>query len=443
MPLTAFMVVVSVALWRYGRLRPRESGPPSRRRIRPADWPNRSVFDASCARKSHISNCAGYDVCLAEIFNFNESEFLREKREARIGPPPVEPERPWCSQWSCMDRARCVQPFKLYQYTQADMEGMQLAQCLEPTNLSRPGIIEHLTDDPTRACAFWFEVRERCRVLRHVPRLKYWAGNGINHLFVIHTDEGISALERIKYFGRAAIAQGHATASRFVPGLDIALGLHPKSHTEADSALAFLPPWKRRYLLTFKGAINHRARLRAGLHHDVSRRVVLVTNPNPHQCLPSTNADRPYAQRQSQAFSPLHGDCCSKMRQHYKAYDYGSLLNTTFALVTPGRQPASYRLAEVMASGCIPIFFGFEGAMLPYGETIDWPSMSLTAPIDVDFEGKLLPLLEALANDRGRVLAMQRALRVALAHFIDRPDGSSAGDATIVETLRRRFSFEL
>jgi len=368
---------------------------------------------------------------------------LRARRDSRLGPPPLERARPWCTQWSCIDRTSCELPFKMYQYKPDDLRGMQLADCLQPTNLSRPGIVEHLTEDPSRACAFWFEVRERCRVLRHVSRLKHWRGNGLNHVFVVHTDEGISAVERVKYFGRAAIAQGHATAERFVRGLDIALGLRPKKFTTPDAQLAASPPWARRYLLTFKGAVTHRARVRAGMHHDARRRVLLVTYPNPHQCLASTSVDHPHAQRRSHAFSPLHADCCVKLRAHYTSYNYGSLMNTTFALITPGRQPASYRLAETMASGCIPVFFGFEDAMLPHAQLIDWRALSLSAPVDVDFEGKLLPRLEALVADRERILRMQRALRRALGYFLDRPDGTPAGDVAIVETLRKRFSFEL
>ncbi|KAJ1620412.1 hypothetical protein T492DRAFT_847811 [Pavlovales sp. CCMP2436] len=227
-------------------------------------------------------------------------------------------------------------------------------------------------------------------------KLKHWGGNGLNHVLVIHTDEGISASERVSYLGRAAIAQGHATAERFVPGL----------------------------------------------HHDERRRVLLVTYPNPHQCAVSTSLRRPYLNSaRSRRLAPLHADCCEKLHSVYKSYNYARLMNTTFALVLPGRQPASYRLAEVIATGAIPVFYGFEDAMLPYAELIDWRSMSMYAPIDVNFEGKLLPALEALAADRKRLLAMQRALAKASRHFDG--DGSRGGNQAIVETLRRRYSFEL
>mmetsp|Transcript_20307 Transcript_20307/g.48036 ORF Transcript_20307/g.48036 Transcript_20307/m.48036 type:complete len:365 (+) Transcript_20307:1165-2259(+) len=363
-------------------------------------------------------------------------------RLAREGPPRVSEARPWCTKWGCIDQARCVQPFKLYQYTAEDVRGTQLEECLEPFNITGPGITEHITDDPRRACAFWFEVSGRCRALRHMWKLKHWGGNGLNHVLVIHTDEGISASERVSYLGRAAIAQGHATAERFVPGLDIALGLHSKFHGPNALVLAAARPWARQHLLTFKGTWTHTARVRAGLHHDERRRVLLVTYPNPHQCAVSTSLRRPYLNSaRSRRLAPLHADCCEKLHSVYKSYNYARLMNTTFALVLPGRQPASYRLAEVIATGAIPVFYGFEDAMLPYAELIDWRSMSMYAPIDVNFEGKLLPALEALAADRKRLLAMQRALAKASRHFDG--DGSRGGNQAIVETLRRRYSFEL
>ena len=54
---------------------------------------------------------------------------------------------------------------------------------------------------------------------------------------------------------------------------------------------------------------------------------------------------------------PAYSDRC---RAYDKAMQlapaYTTLLNTTFALVPGGRQPASFRLNEVMAVGAIPVF---------------------------------------------------------------------------------------
>ena len=396
-----------------------------------------------CGHRQVLGTCAGYAECMDAIKDFREADFLRAARTAREGRPPLAPARPWCDRWSCMDHAACALPFKVYQYTRADLANHPLLSCLQTTNLSHAQIARHVTHEPKRACAFWFEVGQRCRNLPHASTLPYWRGNGINHVFIDHWDRGIDAAERAQWLGRAAIAQGHATAERWVHGLDIALGLHPRMPlSPSDLRLAATPPWARRYLLTFKGTHSHISRVRAGMHHDLARRVVLATFPHPMQCMVSTSLRRPYAMSKERRLSPLHADCCQRLKVFYEGYEYRRLMNTTFALVMPGRQPASYRLAEVLGRGSIPVFYGFDDALLPYDELIDWSALSLNVPIDVSFERTLLPLLEAAAADRPRMARMQReGQRVFRRWFGTR--SATAGDHAILETLRRRFELEV
>lgn len=49
--------------------------------------------------------------------------------------------------------------------------------------------------------------------------------------------------------------------------------------------------------------------------------------------------------------------------------------NTTFGLVPSGRSPATYRLAEVMSAGAIPVFVARD-MVRPFPERVDWPSLS-------------------------------------------------------------------
>lgn len=51
--------------------------------------------------------------------------------------------------------------------------------------------------------------------------------------------------------------------------------------------------------------------------------------------------------------------------------------NTTFGLVPAGRQPATYRLAEVMSAGAIPVFVARD-MVRPFPERVDWPSLSFS-----------------------------------------------------------------
>jgi len=308
--------------------------------------------------------------------------------------------------------------------------------------MTHAGLREHITVNPRRACVFWFEVGQRCRQLPHAHLLPHWRGNGLNHIFIDHADAGIDAPTRKIWLGRAALAQGHATTERFVRGLDVSLGLHIKSAAKPGERLLTTPPWLRKWLLTFKGTHSHVSRVRAGLHHHEARRVVLATYPHPMQCMTSTKIERPFAAIGSKRLHPLHADCCNRMKYLYGKYHYDDLMNSSFALVMPGRQPASYRLAEVMARGCIPVFYGFEDAVLPYEELIDWSAFSLTAPLDVDFEGVLFPMLEAAVLDRPRMVRMQRALFEVYRKYFDTLT-ATAGDRAVVETLRRRFSLEM
>lgn len=415
-----------------------------------------STFDHGCGQRERLAQCPGYAECMRMVVGFDEPSFLAAVRAARAGPPPRPTARRWCTKAGCIDTASCEQPFKLYQYTRADLASLELSHCLAETNLSHAAAQGLLTTDPKRACAFWFELDNNCRFLHQLRRLPHWRGNGLNHLIVQHGDAGIDAAARERHFGRAALAQGHATASRFVHGLDIALGLHPRllpadarsardepgaGASAAPRRAADLPPWGRRYLLTFKGTESHPSRARASFHHDERRRVILSFFPNGHHCMPSTSLARPFALERGRVLPPLHADCCARMRKLYQAYDYKELFNSTFGLVMPGAQPATYRLAEVLAFGVIPVFYGYDDAMLPWDEVIDWPALSLAAPIDVDFEKALLPRLEGLLDDRARLLAMQREGRRVFARYFASLD-ASAGDRATIETLQRRFSFE-
>ena len=64
-------------------------------------------------------------------------------------------------------------------------------------------------------------------------------------------------------------------------------------------------------------------------------------------------------------------------------YDYSDLMETTFGLVPAGRSPGTYRLAEVMSAGAIPVIVARD-VIPPFREHFDWPSFSFTfAPGEV------------------------------------------------------------
>lgn len=76
---------------------------------------------------------------------------------------------------------------------------------------------------------------------------------------------------------------------------------------------------------------------------------------------------------------PENVDFCDALNVTASRHDYEDLMNTTFGLVPAGRSPATYRLAEVMSAGAIPVFVARE-YVRPFPERVDWPSFSFMFP---------------------------------------------------------------
>lgn len=76
---------------------------------------------------------------------------------------------------------------------------------------------------------------------------------------------------------------------------------------------------------------------------------------------------------------PENVDFCDALNVTASRHDYEHLMNTTFGLVPAGRSPATYRLAEVMSAGAIPVFVARE-YVRPFPERVDWPSFSFMFP---------------------------------------------------------------
>eukprot|EP00306_Pavlova_sp_CCMP459_P003471 CAMPEP_0185173850 /NCGR_PEP_ID=MMETSP1139-20130426/24148_1 /TAXON_ID=298111 /ORGANISM="Pavlova sp., Strain CCMP459" /LENGTH=516 /DNA_ID=CAMNT_0027739555 /DNA_START=21 /DNA_END=1574 /DNA_ORIENTATION=+ len=409
------------------------------------EWPNRSFFNATCAKDKLVTECPGYRECWLAVNDFNETKMVLKRSKLRWKELAVRPERKWCDRWACLDLRKCELPFKIYQYTKEDLQGLPIRRCLYHAYLERdPYVAEHLTDDPKRACMFFFKIPKGCRFHDgDIETLPYGNGTGINHIFVDYYLEGIDADTRERFLGHAAIAQGHTGDDRFIHGLDIGIGHYGKFPPQRnDDALRATPPWERKYLVTFKGTASDVSRKVAGFHNNPRRRAIFLVKPHPRNCNAQTSVSRPYGDNKRKPFGPFHADCCRTLRPLYNSYGYGDLMNTSFALVPPGQQPATYRLAEVMERGCIPVFFGYEHNLLPYEELIDWSAFSLNLPQDIDFENMLYPRLEALLRDRNKVLAMQKAAIDTWRQWFNTTNSFSASYRAIVATLERRFMFQ-
>ena len=91
-------------------------------------------------------------------------------------------------------------------------------------------------------------------------------------------------------------------------------------------------------------------------------------------------------------------DYCEDLKSRYEDHDYVSLMNTTFGLVPAGRSPGTYRLAEVMSAGAIPVFVARD-IIRPFSEQFDWPSFSfMFAPSQV--EETMMDTLRGVSPER-------------------------------------------
>ncbi|KAJ1622506.1 exostosin family-domain-containing protein [Pavlovales sp. CCMP2436] len=417
------------------------------------------AFDARCGRTHRLGGCAGFSDCVLRVMNSSEAGFLRRRR-AVLGLPAAQlPNVPRCTRQSCLDLARCIPPFRFFVYDRDSLAaaglGDNVTTCMQTADAWEPSSARLITRDPARACLFWIKVsatrgcKSYNRVGQLLRRLPHWNG-GLNHIVFESTDKGIPRTLRSKYLGKAGLAQGFSTVDNFVHGLDVAIPLRSTPNApKLNALLGGAAPWRRKWLLTFKGTATNALRSRMALYHDELSRVVIAVYPNPHKCTRKGRA-MPIDGRQIQLVALDFGAneaCCAQIEHLYSSYNFYDLMNTTFGLVMPGRSPASYRLAEVLAAGCVPVFVGMEYGLLPFAELIPWSEFSISAPGDVDVQAGLLPKLRALANDRPRLLRMQaHALGVYTEHFLPVAYGGRTSDAnvrrTTLELLRRRFEYE-
>ena len=97
---------------------------------------------------------------------------------------------------------------------------------------------------------------------------------------------------------------------------------------------------------------------------------------------------------------------CNADRKEYGRHDYQALLhNSTFGLVLPGITPMSYRLAETMAAGAVPVIVS-DFLTIPFINIFDWSTLAVRVP-----EALLLQVPDILRSlDFDRVSRMRAAV---------------------------------
>lgn len=141
--------------------------------------------------------------------------------------------------------------------------------------------------------------------------------------------------------------------------------IHPAIH------LALGHSWNARWSATLHLPTQGTAYL--SLHGSEERLSVVPLNDEEHGVVMSMHC----FEKHGEHLLPENVEFCQSLKSRYDNYDYGSLMETTFGLVPAGRSPGTYRLAEVMGAGAIPVIVARD-VVPPFREHFDWPSFSFT-----------------------------------------------------------------
>lgn len=341
-----------------------------------------------------------------------------------------------CRSQCCFDYRSC-EPFKVYFLgSLPDEKALTEQECVRHDEGKWVSNQTQLASNVSEACLVFISAGTKIletHCLKAMASLSTWEAfggqknPGRNHIIWSSSDEGVNAKTRVRYFGFAAFAQGHSDYAQYVSSLDVSISLRAggkggdaKSAMKFSKTMKYIPPFDRKYLLTFKGTGSNEAREFAATRlHDESEGIVILNLPL------SCSRQREEDER------------CKNMKKSFNArhYRYADLFNSTFALVIPGRSPATFRLHEILASGCIPVFYGYDAFPLPYYELIPWSDFSLFLPGDVDI-ATIAPLLKQLKLST-RILEMQRKVEYYYGLYFSR--GYDQNKQTALEIIQRRI----
>ena len=104
------------------------------------------------------------------------------------------------------------------------------------------------------------------------------------------------------------------------------------------------------------------------------------------------------------------GECakaCEADAKLYATVEFeGLMANSTFSLILPGITPMSYRLAEALAFGAVPVIAS-DFVQLPFPSLLDWRRLAVRVS---ETQIHSLPeRLRVMAGEGGRVADMRRA----------------------------------
>ena len=308
---------------------------------------------------------------------------------------------------TCFNKTRCMINRKIFVYEQAN-------PILDKEDVGSPyyGYLPRVPDvtdntytrNPEDACFFAVYIWAVEYDYSKLPSLPHW-NNGLNHIIIDFKASRFSKRGNVpaKIIGKSILAKSYMTTDYFRPNFDLAVPILKLSRTQAniehirDSHILFQE--KRKYFLTFKGS------------------VYLEGTPGSYRwkLLDITQEDDVTIHMKCFRMHGRRRRTCKLLDKSYKKSDYIDLLNTTFALVPGGRQPATYRLTEALSAGAIPVFvYPDVDWIKPYSHLIDWDRISFTfSPQEIP---DILPKLRRLSTYK--ITMMQKeVVQVYLTHF--------------------------
>jgi hypothetical protein len=361
------------------------------------------------------------------LVSWNEGSFEQEGCQSpTVADAPIQRQCSSPLSLPCFDRSRCEPGrFSAYVYDEdCTLKGSsEIYRDAAIGDGSRPDVgwrmalqdTGSLSETPEEACLLIYVIDRRRRGVC-VNQARVWNG-GVNHLIVSEHDQGRN---RFKFLvqSKAMFAESHALSCFHRAGYDISLPLQPKA---VYPEYRKVPPNARKYFLTYKGTTKLDGlgtfRQRLDPLDDPGSGVVIVS-----QCHP----------KKTVSYLPENVDYCASLSQRYSETDYYDLMNTTFALIPGGRQPATYRLGEALAAGSIPVWWG-PSYILPFATEggIDWSTCAFAFPLESLHN--ILPTLRQVSAEKA--YQMQQACLSIYQEAFEWQEGRGPWGGIIRKTL--------
>ncbi|CAM9308820.1 unnamed protein product [Pylaiella littoralis] len=269
------------------------------------------------------------------------------------------------------------------------------------------------------ACLF-LHVNKRLNAVPCPADKPLWHG-GKNHVMVDLTDRTRDKKKAVAE-SSAMDASSNMRSCYYRSGYDFAV---PLRHKRGFSNITDVAPWHRKYFLTVNGNLYLSG---AGFDERFS---VVQLHSEPDGVVTALKCFGVHEEH----LLPENEEFCNALNETASRHDYGELMNTTFGLVPAGRQPATYRLAEVMSAGAIPVFVARD-MVRPFPERVDWPSLSFSfSPEEVG--PSMMAVLRSV--EPAELLEMQRKSVESFYDIFGEEPGYDRIARVVIDELVRRL----